>query len=246
MTPNGRNNAKRAARQLDALAGRSSVQLFSHSPNDVLVQIALPLILILAITTRLTMLAYTMVTQQDNGPAVMELWQQQLIMRIDQALDTWAADAQLPALAKIQPNDWTDAWPTDPTFQVLCAKSQALNTPSDLRNDILAQALAQQDAATSTAVNELLPPNAAALDSDEAAYAATYIDQRLASWANQVEALQWSAIATIAGRLPLGDQAGADDAAAQLRRIATELASRGFPLLNAVQHEYQNEATPHE
>jgi len=88
-------NASRAARQIDALVNRSKTKLYTHSPNDVLVQIALPLILILAIIARLTMVASSMMAQQDTGPAVMELWKQQIILRIDRILDDWESDANL-------------------------------------------------------------------------------------------------------------------------------------------------------
>ena len=73
LRPKDSGQAKVLARRLDALLGRPGAQLHTHSPNDVLVQIALPLVLILAIAVRLTMAAHSMVTGERVNPVVMEL-----------------------------------------------------------------------------------------------------------------------------------------------------------------------------
>ena len=58
----------------------------SLSPNDALVQVALPLVLILAIITRLMVIEYTEAVR-NKGPRILEMWKQQLILRIDTVMD---------------------------------------------------------------------------------------------------------------------------------------------------------------
>ena len=233
-------NAARAARQIDALVNRSRTRLYTHSPNDVLVQIALPLILILAISTRLTMVAYNMISQQDMGPAVMELWQQQVILRIDRILDAWETDANLAVFSDFSRVQWQDAWPNDPRYQELCTKAQELNDPEALQRDILTRALASQMAATDASMEAVVPDRALTLvpGSPEAAYAEDHIAQRRAQWYDRIERLQWETVGHIAKLLPLGSKAGATDANAQLQRISNALHERGYPLMTAVRTEY--------
>jgi hypothetical protein len=238
-----RSSAKSAARQLDALVNRSGVKLYTHSPNDVLVQIALPLILILAITTRLTMLAYDLVSQRDTTPAVMELWQQQLIMRIDQALEAWEKEAHLEAFPDANSIEWAHAWPEDNDFKTLCNKANGLNEPAQLRDTILSSALSDQKAATPKTIGALIPESATLTDSREMAYAATYIGQRIASWSDQIESLQWDTVARIATGLPLANGQTEANAGSQLRAIASQLDTRGYPLLNSIKNEYGNQRT---
>lgn len=238
-------NAARAARQIDALVNRSQTRLYTHSPNDVLVQIALPLILILAISTRLTMVAYNMLSQRDTGPAVMELWKQQVILRIDRVLDQWEADANLAVFSDFSRVQWQQAWPDDSRYQALCRKAQELNNPAALRAAILTSALASQKAATDDAMAAVVPEQDLVLQpgSAEAAYAEDYITQRLAQWSDRIEELHWETVGHIARRLPLGPQAGVVDARSQLHQIAVELETRGYPLITAVRAEYGAEET---
>jgi hypothetical protein len=239
-----RYNAARAARQIDALVNRSRTRLYTHSPNDVLVQISLPLILILAISTRLTMVAYNMRTQQDTGPAVMDLWKQQVILRIDRALSEWEAEANMAVFEDFSRVQWQEAWPADPRFQQLCSKARELNDPDRLGRAILTEALANQQAATAASMAAVVPDRDLALapGSPEAAYAEAYITQRLAQWSDRIENLHWETVAHVAERLPLGPHSGASDARAQLQQIAAELQTRGYPLVAAVQAEYGHEA----
>ena len=71
-------------------AGRSPLL----SPNDALVQVALPLVLILAIITRLMVIEYTEAVR-NKGPRILEMWKQQLILRIDTVMDNWEREAEL-------------------------------------------------------------------------------------------------------------------------------------------------------
>jgi len=236
-------NAAHAARQIDALVNRSQTRLYTHSPNDVLVQIALPLILILAITTRLTMVASNMNAQKDMVPAVMELWKQELIMRIDRALDAWEAEANLAMFPDFTRIQWADAWPSDERYQQLCRKAQELNDPHALQEYILATALASQEVESAAALNAMAPGQDLALHpgSPEAAYAEAYIAQRRAQWQESIERLQWETVGHVAIHLPVGPDAGAADAKAQLQRIAVGLQQQGYPLMAAVRGEYGTE-----
>ncbi len=238
-------NARRAARQIDALVNRSRTRLYTHSPNDVLVQIALPLILILAIMTRLTMVAYNMLSQRDMAPAVMELWKQQVILRVDRVLTAWERDANLAVFPDFTHVRLEDTWPNDTRFSRLCLKASALDDPVALRQSILNDALASQTAATPGAVEAIIPVADLMLEpgSAEATYAENYVAQRIGQWIDQVVALHWETVAHVAQNLPLATQASADDARTQLHLIADELKARGYPLIAAVSAEYGNPET---
>ncbi len=229
-------NAASAARQIDALVNRSRTRLYTHSPNDVLVQIALPLILILAISTRLTMVAYNMLSERDMAPAVMELWKQQIILRIDQALDAWEAEARLATFSDFSRIKFSDTWPDDADYSRLCLKARDLNDRDALQRRILAAALADQADATPGAVTTIVPGTDLQLEpgSPQAAYAVDYIAQRLARWSDRIELLHWETIGAVAQRLPLGADARGADAFAQLEAIAGELERRGYPVVATV------------
>lgn len=236
-------NASRAARQIDALVGRSKPKLYTHSPNDVLVQIALPLILILAIIARLTMVASSMIAQKNSAPVVMELWKQQIILRIDRVLDEWESDANLAMFSDFSRIKWQGEWPEDTRYQQLCVKAQELNNVKTLRDRILAEAITNQKESTGALIENVIPGQDLHLEpgSAEAAYAEDYIAQRVAQWSDRVERLDWETVEYIAERLPLDAEDGASDARSQLKQIATELAVRGYPLIASVRAEYGGE-----
>ena len=68
----------------------------SLSPNDALVQVALPLVLILAIITRLMVIEYTE-AMRNQGPRILDMWKQQMILRSDTVMDAWERKAELGA-----------------------------------------------------------------------------------------------------------------------------------------------------
>jgi len=233
-------NAARAARQIDALVNRSRTRLYTHSPNDVLVQIALPLILILAISTRLTMVAYNMLSQRDMAPAVMELWKQQVILRIDRVLAEWEAEAKLATFSDFTRITFSETWPDDSGYSQLCRKAQELNDRDSLQRSILAAALAHQAEAIPGAVTTIVPEADLALKtgSAEAVYAEEYIAQRLAQWSDRIELLHWETIGAVAQKLPLGADARGADALTQLKEIANELDRRGYPVIATVRADH--------
>jgi hypothetical protein len=240
--------------QLDALANKSSRKFFSFSPNDVLVQVALPLVLILAIAVRLMHVALS-ATTQDQGPVILDLWKQQLILRIDAELDRWEKESGLAALPDFERVLWSGAWPDDPRFKQLCGRSTDLADSAQLAGQLYEQALrrepAEADASTSSYLVQLYDPlssvkpeNPESIPADftitpeRRAFALGYIEERCRTWKDQVETLQWSAVNRIARSLPLQDGITERNLQDQMKQLAHALDERGYPLLPSVIHAY--------
>ncbi|WFB35177.1 hypothetical protein P3T73_13510 [Kiritimatiellota bacterium B12222] len=249
-----RPDALRQIRAIDDLVSSSPQRLFSLSPNDALVQISLPLVLILAIMTRLIVVGQSM-TEQQESPAILEMWKQQLIFRIDQEMDAWSSDAQLPAFPDASRILWEGSYPADPRFQLLCEKTQALNDPENLQRIIYEQALIPQDSSETASLRLYDPlssqastqptaerPPESIITPERRNYALAHIADRILQWRQHVEALQWATIDETAMRLPLSDQSEQAEASAEFRRISSELSQRGYPFLDQVTQEY--EVTP--
>lgn len=225
------------------------------SPNDALVQVALPLVLILAIITRLMVIEYTEAVR-NKGPRILEMWKQQLILRIDTVMDAWERDAELSAFPDFQRVQWKGALPNDQRFATLCTKALEMNDRSALQDDLYNAALAYEppEGEEDTALQfiTLYDPLAKAqpddpsmvsedfvINEERRAYALGYVNDRVSKWKEQVEGLQWAAVARCADRLPLVDSAGkSDGVSAQLIRVSEELKKRGYPLLNSLVEEY--------
>ena len=240
--------------QLDALANKSARKFFSFSPNDVLVQVALPLVLILAIAVRLMHVALS-ATTQDQGPVILDLWKQQLILRIDAALDRWEKESGLAALPDFERVLWSGAWPDDPRFQQLCARGAALADTPRLAIELYEQALRHEpaggDAAAASYLVQLYDPLSAVkpenpdaippeftITPERRAFALSYIEERSRTWKEQVETLQWSAVNRIARALPLQDGITERNLQEQMKQLAQSLEARGYPLLPSVIHAY--------
>ena len=239
-------------RTIDDLASSSPKRMFALSPNDALVQIALPLVLILAIITRLMVISQSLAAQE-RGPVILEMWKQQLILRIDRVMDDWATQAELPAFPDFDRIQWDGAYPADERFRKLCAHSQTLNDREHLQKDLYHQALNFQtedsgEGAPPLALYDPLaavqPPNPEDIPAEllvtpeRRAYALGHIDKRILQWQQQVENLQWATVAECAARLPLKEQSDTERAPQQLQRISTELAARGYPFIDRVTQEY--------
>ncbi|MDF3130564.1 hypothetical protein P0Y35_15255 [Kiritimatiellaeota bacterium B1221] len=245
-----RPDAMRQIRSIDDLVSSSPTKLFSLSPNDALVQISLPLVLILAIMTRLMVIGQTM-TAQEESPAILEMWKQQLIFRIDQVMDDWAAEAELPAFPDASRILWEGAFPADERFKILCVKSQILNDKDGLQQRLYEQALLPESGGEGPRLvlydplASVKPENVSALPAESLItperreYAMGHISDRILQWRKQVEGLQWTAISETAARLPLDASSEAADPSAELRRIAHELSQRGYPFLDRVTQEYE-------
>ena len=90
----GRARGSANLQGLDDLIRGKKKNSLSLSPNDALVQIALPLVLILAIITRLMVIEYTE-AMRNKGPRVLEMWKQQIILRMDTVMNDWEKQAEL-------------------------------------------------------------------------------------------------------------------------------------------------------
>lgn len=227
----------------------------SMSPNDALVQVALPLVLILAIITRLMVIEYTEAVR-NKGPRILEMWKQQLILRIDTVMDAWERDAEFGAFPDFQRVQWKGALPHDQRFATLCAKAQEMNDRSKLQDDLYNAALAYEPPAgeEETALQFItlydpmskaqpedpsLVPEDFVINEERRAYAHGYVADRVSKWKEQVERLQWAAVAQCADRLPLVDSVDTDEGvSAQLLWVSDELKKRGYPLLNSLVEEY--------
>lgn len=249
---------EKLGRQLDALANKSSQKFFSFSPNDVLVQVALPLVLILAIAVRLMHIALSSASQ-DQGPVMLDLWKQQLILRIDRVLAQWEKDSSLAALPDFSRVLWSGAWPDDARFQQVCRSGQELAEPERLVQRLYEQAL-QDDATPAGApgstnafsylvqlydpLSSVKPahpetiPAEYTITPERRQFALDYISERSRTWREQVENLQWSAVNRIARALPLQDGITEQHLSEQMQQLARALHERGYPLLPSVVHAY--------
>ncbi len=243
----------RAIRAIDDIASSSPRRLFALSPNDVLVQVALPLVLILAIVTRLMVIGEAL-NGYRRGPVIMEMWKQQLIMRIDEVMDRWESSVQLPAFPDFERIQWEGALPADDRFQTLCREAGSLNRWEELKRNLYHGALTYRpdDASEDLAgLLDLYDPEAPVQPADPSSippefvinaerrnYALSHIEDRMLQWKQQVERLQWRVVAECASRLPMEPTRDEALASAQMQRIAHELNHRGYPLLDSVVREY--------
>jgi len=246
----------RTIRAIDDLASASPKRMFALSPNDVLVQISLPLVLILAIITRLMIIGQTLATQE-RGPVILEMWKQQLILRMDRVLRDWEAESQLPAFPEFSRIQWDGALPADVRFQTLCGAVAALDDAEALKLDLYHQALRHRPseadeteeqaylldlydplAPNPPAFPERIPPEFM-ITPERRAYALDYIANRMAQWRNQAEQLQWAVVAECAARLPFERDADEAHVAAQMRRVAAVLSEKGYPLLRSIREEFE-------
>lgn len=225
------------------------------SPNDALVQVALPLVLILAIITRLMVIEYTE-AMRNQGPRILDMWKQQLILRVDTVMDAWEKEAELGAFPDFARVQWEGAFPDDERFASLCGKALEMNDRAKLQDDLYNNALAYEPPAGeeegALQFITLYDPLAKAQPADPSLvsedfiinkerrdYAFGYVADRVAKWKEQVEGLQWAVVAQCADQLPLEEVGEAQDGvSAQLVRVAGELTKRGYPLLNTVVGEY--------
>lgn len=240
---------------IDALTGRSSRKLFSLSPNDVLVQISLPLVLILAIATRLMMIAQSMSTV-DQGPVILDLWKQQLILRVEHVLQDWEKSSGLAELPDFSRVHWQGQFPNDPVFSKLCTAGHELSDINALKLKLYRAAL-NYTPPDSTAQSEfkfiqtLYDPQEAPPGQDPAtvpeefritperrAYALDYIGERCLSWQSQLEEMQWAMIDKVAAEMSPDSSLADKDLATQMRKIADALKQHGYPLLPTIADEY--------
>lgn len=245
-------STKQAIRRIDLLTGRRSEKLFSLSPNDVLVQIALPLILILAIATRLMMMHHQVILQQQQqGPAILDLWKQVLIQRLDAVMDEWQSDVGLELFPSIDRVQWgADGWPADQDFSRTCQQLKALNDVSALQHQLYQEALLASDDSGlhvlyDPALNEGPPPENLPkelfIDEEKRAYALAYIHRRTQEWKTQALNLQWGLINRVLQDLPPDTPLADKDLSVQMNNLSLALDQQGYPLLNTIRTAYAEE-----
>lgn len=242
--------------QLDEAIGHSTHKLFNMSPNDVLVQISLPVVLILAIATRLITIGQGMSTQSQN-PAVLDLWKQHLILRVDRTLDKWEKQSGLPQFADFDRVHWTNHGPDDERFRQLCEKATELAEMEKLKETLYRESLSgaassQSGEPSSGQFVTLYDPRYAPsgvnsnsvspefrIDDTRRQFAFQYIDERCKRWSRDIEDLQWKLVGRLASELPAGDPLTDANLDTQMKKIATSLEARGYPLLPGITHEYR-------
>lgn len=243
--------------QLDEAIGHSTHKLFNMSPNDVLVQISLPVILILAIATRLITIGQGM-TNQSQNPAVLDLWKQHLILRVDRTLDQWEKQSGLAQFADFNRIYWNEHGPEDDRFRQLCKKATELAEMETLKENLYRESLNTPAPATQSggAVPSLFiplydpryaPPEVSSnsvspefrIDDARRQFAFQYIEERCKRWNREIEELQWKLVERIAAEMPAGDPLTDARLDVQMSKITTSLEARGYPLLPGITHEYR-------
>ncbi len=240
---------------VERLAGRAGGSVAAGlSPNDVLVQIALPLVLILAIATRLITMGQAMSDRQRSA-VVLDLWKQQLILRMEQVLGRWESDAFLPAFPAATRIAWEGRWPVDDRFQVLCRESQALVAIETLTGALYRQALdyvpPEGDSEAAGVFFPLYDPQVHGepdettvlhedfmMTPERRAFAQNYLQERCMKWHDRISRLQWEVVSRVVSDLPPEDALSDGQLAMQMRKIADALETRGYPLLPAVAAAY--------
>ncbi len=242
--------------QLDEAIGHSTHKLFNMSPNDVLVQIALPVVLILAIATRLITIGQGMSNQSQN-PAILDLWKQHLILRVDRTLDHWEKESGLAQFSDFNRVYWSNHWPDDDRFRQLCKKAAELADMEKLKETLYREALngalsVQPGDANPGQFVSLYDPRYAApgvisnsvppefqIDDTRRQFAFQYIEERCKRWNREIEDLQWKLVDHLAAELPAGDPLTDARLETQMKKIASALEARGYPLLPGLTHEYR-------
>jgi hypothetical protein len=244
--------------QLDEAIGHSTHKLFNMSPNDVLVQISLPVVLILAIATRLITIGQGL-TNQSQNPAVLDLWKQHLILRVDRTLDQWEKQSGLPQFTDFGRVYWDHQWPADERLRQLCEKATALANLDKMKEDLYRQSLnCRPDPATQageSGTSQFVPlydpryaqpgvtsnstPPEFQIDDARRQYAFQYIEERCKRWNREIEELQWKLVDQLAAKLPAGDPLADASVEVQMKNIAEALETRGYPLLPGITHEYR-------
>ena len=253
------NRDTEAFRKIDQLADRSRKHLFSLSPNDALVQISLPLVLILAIATRLMILSQSMAVN-DKGPAILDLWKQQLILRVDKVLENWERKSEYNAFPEFSRVQWQGNWPKDKRFLTLCTEAEALNNIGSLSSNLYFDALSYQPPTDNQSSNDApaylfaiydpeapdAPPNAEEIPQEfritpeRREYAVGYINKRCLSWKQHIIDLQWSLVAACAERSPISEVWSDRELAAQMQKLSSTLQAKGYPLLLDLTEEYSS------
>ncbi len=235
------------------LAGKKKRHGFALNANDALVQISLPLVLILAIATRLMVIGQQM-AEKEQGPKILDIWKQQLILRIDSLMNDWEKESYYNKFNDASDITWHDSYPNDEYLQTLCNNSKILDEIPTVSTNFYLDALAYQP--TSISSNDSsgtltvlydselseIPENIEneyIISPEHRQYAISHIQKRCLMWKSKVENIQWDIIANIAAKQPIEDKEITDEElAAQMEKIAYALKIRKYPILKSIQTEY--------
>ena len=244
-----------------ALTGKKIPSTMELSPNDVLVQIALPLVLILAIVIQLLTVATSVEEQvterKDEGPVLLDLWKQQLILRIDRIFSLWEQDSGITTLSDLDRIKWKSGWPEDELLQNLFNKGLELGNFRELKKRIYNDALEYdprehgESEETAELFKELYDPEAEnpltngedvtddyRIDDKRRNYAKSYIGERCLKWKESLENIQWATVDKIVSTLPVDSEMTDRNLATQMNNISKALDDLGYPLLPSVIQEY--------
>ncbi len=248
------------SRQLALLAGRGKKKRMALSANDALVQVSLPLVLILAIATRLMTLGHNISSMESQAPAVLDLWKQQLILRMEAVLDRWEGGSGIRTFTDVQRVRWEGPWPDDPAFQTYCQTSGELADLSAFSRRLYGEALRYQPpeagAEAQASFWNLYDPEVSAeqpekelppefmIDSARRAFALRYIEERSRKWKARAEDTQWQVLQHVLDALPVHDPVSDRNPSAQMHKLASAMEQRGYPLLPAVANEFGRRENP--
>ena len=214
--------------RLDQLARGSAVSRFSMSPNDVLVQVSLPLILILAI-------AISLFKFQDQNPLVLELWKQQVILRVERVLNNWEKASNLTAFPDFARIQWHGSWPEDTRYQSLCLYARSLDNLDEFKLRLLKEALETPVVVTNGAAPAAFDGR---IDNERREYALAHIEQRCLKWKSRVADLQWASIERVLRALPIDDPLTDRSLEKQMNNLSGAFKQGGYPLMDSVVNEY--------
>lgn len=245
---------RKLLKKLDAL-GKCDEES-SYSPNDVLVQISLPLILILAIATRLMMIGQSVASYDNKTEMIMDLWKQQFIMSIDKVLEDWEKSSGILSFPVFDRVRWSSRWPDDENFRTLCTNGQSLADVKKMTIDLYLKVLVTgSDAERGSGASWMFYdpevqkdvvkpaglPSECIITADRRKYAVQYIEQRCLKWKAHLEDLQWRTVEHTVRLLPPGDSIADRDIVVQMEKLAGALTEKGYPLLPSVGQEYKHD-----
>jgi hypothetical protein len=188
------------------LAGKKKKHGFALNANDALVQISLPLVLILAIATRLMVVGQQMADEQ-QGPKILDIWKQQLILRIDSLMNDWEKESFYNKFNNASDITWLDSFPNDKYLQTLCKNSKILDDIPSVSTNFYIEALTYQPTSletndTSGSLTVLYDSELSEIPEDieqeyiinpsHRKYAIEHIQKRCLMWKTKIENLELS------------------------------------------------------
>lgn len=244
---------KRQMRQLELLmsgkkGGGDQMQL---SPNDALVQVALPLVLILAIIARLMVFEI-----RTEDPNYLDPWKQQLILRSEKVLSKWEKESKLGAFPEFSRVQWGETTPEDELFQTLCQRGKELEQIDKVKKKLYGQVINYEPDKEGVSKEEAIlfkdiyDPEYSKkevegigeqfiINEEKRNYAMQYIEERCLNWRTIIEGHQWEMLKKVLEGTTLTDvESGSDRISKLMEKIAGQLEAKGYPLLATIKDKY--------